>query len=629
MRTVRSYRPGLEVLEGRALPSTVANLADAGAGSLRQAILDTPAGGTVDFLPGLTGTITLLTGELLINNDLTIAGPGVEVIAVSGNHASRVFDIALGNTVSISGLTIANGGQLAPGGFGGGVANFGTLTLSNMAVANSGARTSGGGIGNYGVLTIQNSMITGNSVGSGGSGGGIENYGRLAVQNSTITGNIAYSDPEGGDGVGAGIDNFTYRTASIDSTTIAGNHAGDGGGISNEGTLTVNNSTITGNTGGGGIGGIEGGGIDNYGGTLTVTNSTLTGNVAGRGGGISSEGRPYNTLIISNSTVSGNSAPEYGGGGIWISLTALTARNTILAGNTAPTSPDLAGSLTSSGFNLIGNSQGASGFAETDLLNVDARLGSLRDNGGPTQTMALMVGSPALNAGDPAQLGVADQRGVVRSGGVNIGAYQASASALLLSAPGTVTAGTAFDITVMAVDPFGQTAVGYAGTVHFVASNGAMANYMFTAADAGLHMFTGLLLRRAQTLTVTGTDTTDASVTGSTTFTITPAAADHLVFLQQPSDTVAGHTISPAVAVAVVDQFGNFETGDNSDTVTLSLGNDPGGGTLSGTLTVTVMSGVATFSDLSIDIAGVGYTLHATVGGSLPDIDSNAFNVTM
>jgi len=99
------------------------------------------------------------------------------------------------------------------------------------------------------------------------------------------------------------------------------------------------------------------------------------------------------------------------------------------------------------------------------------------------------------------------------------------------------------------------------------------------------------------------------------------------VFLQQPTDAGAGQTISPAVTVAVVDPFGNVVTSDNSDTVTLTIGTNPGGGTLNGTLTLTVSNGVAIFSDLSIDLAGTGYTLHASIGGGLPDIDSNPFNI--
>src|SRR5262249_54393022 len=81
------YRLRLEVLEARCLPSTVINLNDAGTGSLRDAIAITPPGGTVDFQAGLTGTILLITGELAITKNLTIAGPGADVITVSGNHA--------------------------------------------------------------------------------------------------------------------------------------------------------------------------------------------------------------------------------------------------------------------------------------------------------------------------------------------------------------------------------------------------------------------------------------------------------------------------------------------------------------------------------------------------------------
>ena len=82
-----------------------------------------------------------------------------------------------------------------------------------------------------------------------------------------------------------------------------------------------------------------------------------------------------------------------------------------------------------------------------------------------------------------------------------------------------------------------------------------------------------------------------------------------------------------AVVVAVVDQFGNVLTDDNTDTVTLAIGSNPGGGTLSGTLTVTVVSGIATFSDLSIDLAGAGYTLHASATG-VTGADSGPFTIT-
>src|SRR5262249_55412387 len=157
----------------------------------------------------------------------------------------------------------------------------------------------------------------------------------------------------------------------------------------------------------------------------------------------------------------------------------------------------------------------------TDLLNVDPMLGPLQNNGGTTQTMALLAGSPALNTGAPDQLGVPDQRGVVRSGGVNIGAYQARASAFILIPPATVTAGTPFDRTVKAGDPFGQTALGYRGTAQFTSSDPLTVpqdlpdNYTFTTGDSGLHTFTsGVTLKTAGNQTVTATDTGTSSISG-------------------------------------------------------------------------------------------------------------------
>src|SRR5262245_20248456 len=109
-RSTRSTRPlVLEVLEGRCVPTTVTNLNDAGPGSLRQAVLDTPTTGTVDFAERLGGTITLTSAPLTINKIIRIDGPGASVITVSGNRARQVFNIPAPWTVTISGLTIANG----------------------------------------------------------------------------------------------------------------------------------------------------------------------------------------------------------------------------------------------------------------------------------------------------------------------------------------------------------------------------------------------------------------------------------------------------------------------------------------------------------------------------------------
>src|SRR5262249_47991592 len=144
------FPPRLEVLEGRCLPSTVTTLNDAGPGSLRDAIVITPSGGTVDFQAGLTGTILLSTGELAITKDLTIAGPGADVLTVSGNHASGVFNIQAAFTVGISGMTIADS-RVATS-FDGGILNSGTLTVANSILSGNSET-----VFNSGMLPLTNS----------------------------------------------------------------------------------------------------------------------------------------------------------------------------------------------------------------------------------------------------------------------------------------------------------------------------------------------------------------------------------------------------------------------------------------------------------------------------------------
>jgi hypothetical protein len=620
-------RLAVEALEDRTLLSTfvVDRLTDSGAGSglsgdLRYCIANAVDNDNITFDDGVTGTIKL-TGALSVPHSVSIQGPGANLLTVRPvtGYFDSIFTVTNGTTVSIAGLTIS--GAIY------GIDDRGALTLNNSTLSGNTQ-----GICTYYAsssltVTLNSSTISGNVIGIN-----FNHSGTHTMNNCTVGGNS-----QGGIEIGSG------GTATLNNCTIRGNggsFAGYGGGIyiANGCTLTLNNSTVSGNSvASDGENGGVGGGIAN-GGTLTLNNSTVSGNsvlsvseFGGGGGGIASSG----TLTLNNSTVSGNSVPAYGdslGDGIYSYVTTL--RNTIIAGNGH--GQDLVANVTSQGHNLIGNGSDSSGFGDTDLVGtaaapIDARLGPLQDNGGPTQTMALLPGSPALNAGDPAQLGVADQRGVVRSGGVNIGAYQASASVFVLTAPATATAGTAFNLTVKAVDTFGQTAVGYTGTVQFTSSDGQAvlpANYTFTGTDAGLHTFSnGVTLKTACTRTVTASDTATSSITGTASVSVNPAAADHLLFLQQPTDTAAGQTMTPVVTVAVVDQFGNVVTSDNSDTVTLAIGANPGGGTLSGTLTVTVVNGVATFSDLSIDLAGDGYTLHAMTTG-LADAESSAFRIT-
>ncbi|HEV7378088.1 MAG TPA: Calx-beta domain-containing protein [Pyrinomonadaceae bacterium] len=332
--------------------------ADSGPGSLRQAILDACPGATIFFSSSFIGPITLTSGELVINKNLTIVGPGVNSLTIGGNNASRVFNISSG-TVSISDLTIANGKATPGGSSGGGLINSGTLTLTNCNFYGNSASTTGDGGGIYSSgpsLTLQNCNIGGTSAGQANT----------ALQGAGIK-------------IGGG-------TLTIYDSSIVGNQSLDaGGGLANSGgTVTLVNSTISGNTGKAG-----GGGIFNNGGTLNLTNVTVTG----------------------NRSDSDNSGGEQGGG-ILLSSGTATLRNTIVAGNfrgTGLTADDISGTVdASSSFNLIGTGGSgglASGAPNNNQVGVaNPGLGPLANNGGTTLTHALLLGSPALDAGSNALL---------------------------------------------------------------------------------------------------------------------------------------------------------------------------------------------------------------------------------
>src|SRR5579871_1976889 len=226
----------VEVLEDRTVLSplvlTVNNLGDSGSGSgtsgdLRYCInlanQNHNTSGTPDvitFATGLQGTITLVQGQLNITDpNLTISGPGASTIAVSGNNASRVFNIVSKTTVAISGLTIEQGQTVGDG-------------------AGDGSND-GGGIFNQGHLTLQNDNLTGNQAigqagangGSGGNalGGAVYNVGTLSLVNDTLNNNRAIGG-KGGQGVGTGG---------------AGGNGLGGGVYSSKATLTMSGDTFT------------------------------------------------------------------------------------------------------------------------------------------------------------------------------------------------------------------------------------------------------------------------------------------------------------------------------------------------------------------------------------------------
>ncbi|HEV3115484.1 MAG TPA: S53 family peptidase [Gemmataceae bacterium] len=249
-------------------------------------------------------------------------------------------------------------------------------------------------------------------------------------------------------------------------------------------------------------------------------------------------------------------------------------------------------------------------------ITAGTSTGSPQESAGPGYDLVTGRGTPVAN------LIVAALSGQSTSG--------TGATHLGVSVPTSSKAGALFSITVSALDANGNTVTNYTGSVHFTSTDSAAAlpaDYTFAAGDNGVHTFTATL-KSAGNQTITVTDRGTGSIAGSGTVSVAAAAASRLGFGQQPTNAGVGAVINPAVTVQVLDAYGNVVTGDNIDQVTIAIGTNAGGGTLSGSTTATVSGGVATFSNLSINAAGSGYTLTAA-SGSLSGATSAAFNVSV
>jgi CSLREA domain-containing protein len=410
-------RLALEPLEERAVPTTftVTTLADEtnindGLVSLREAITaanGTPGADTIDFQPGPSGTITL-SQQLQVIDTVTITGPGAGVVTVSGNNVHRIFEVddraPTVLSVAISGLTLTQGNSgTEPGGA--------ILLAGNEAMALSGV------------------VIAGNSAGDDDGGGVFVGAGgRLTLSDTTISDNQAARR-------GGGVF-VTFGALTVENATISRNKAADSGGgiyFLGSGQLVVGNSTISGNSAvndGGGV--LIGIGADDS----EILNSTISGNSAGDDGGgidISSNFAAIRSSTVAfNTANSDNSPSNNSGGGLFvISTAAVLLQSTIVADNAviAPgTNPDVSGSVTATN-SLVESTAGATFLAGSanDILGADPLLGPLAFNGGPTQTHALLAGSPAINHGANPALG-SDQRGPgfarVAGGAADIGAFE-------------------------------------------------------------------------------------------------------------------------------------------------------------------------------------------------------------
>jgi len=348
---------------------------------------------SIDFAPAVTHIV--LVNELRPSRSVQIIGPGAHLLTLDGNNKThRVFTSWVpGSTdtvVEMSGLTITGGG----GSFAAGVLNLeGTLTLRNVIVADNHSTGPAGGIrnSNNGTLHLIDALVANNT--AAGTSGGVESHtGALTtMKNVTIRDNTASA-------WGGGF--YTSEPSIVENSTISDNVAQQYGGVFAAGSsqLLMINSTIANNAATNIIGGL----------------------------GLAGSGPHY----VVNTTVANNTAANGGGGGIrTLSLNGVARmKNVVVAGN----SPEncVGNLLTTLGVN-VSDDETCVGFLETS----DMQLGPLADNGGPTWTMALLDGSPAIDVAvdctdhnfNPV---LTDQRGVARPMGAvcDAGAYETTAT---------------------------------------------------------------------------------------------------------------------------------------------------------------------------------------------------------
>ena len=375
--------------------------------SLREAVeaanTNTPVDNCIDnsgfydviILDAQTYTLSILgfnedanqTGDLDITEDVAIQGAGPWLTIINAADIDRALHILAGY-VRVIDLTITDGSTDAFFGDGGGIlVQGGGLTLDNVVISSCLAGNSGGGI--YAApgtsLEIWNSQIIEN--GAGGSGGGIF---------------IA---------TGAWVNTIT-------ETTIHNNYANqNGGGIFNVGTIwDISGTTISANRAqlgnGGGIFNGSSGSIG--GGPASVLNTTISGNSAFFGGGIFNAGQISDVIHV---TIAYNNAVQGGGirntnNGNFGNIQSSIIANSINGGDCSN-----AGSISSGGYNILSDGSCSNVFTNTgDLLSTDPMLGLLQNNGGPTETHALLPGSPAIDHVDEwvCPPPGTDQRGVGR-----------------------------------------------------------------------------------------------------------------------------------------------------------------------------------------------------------------------
>jgi parallel beta-helix repeat protein len=541
----------------------------------------------------LNAGTTALTNCTVSGNSASIEGGGLfnygtatlSNCTVSGDSASfgGGMETYSGNT-TLTNCTV-NGNSATKNG--GGLDNFGsgTTTLTNCTVSGNNART-GGGLSNFGphTLALTDCTISGNAATS--IGGGLFNYGTAALTDCTVSGNSARF-------IGGGL--TSYGAATLTNCTVSRNATRYGGGLFSNGTLALASCTVSGNSAS-----VNGGGVYVNHGTAALTNCTVSGNTAAnRGGGLNFYA---GSATLTNCTVSGNTAAH--GGGLYAYnnrysvFGPLSLTNTIVAGNTNTSSSasDISGSVGGTN-NLIGTggSGGLVNGVNGNIVGVaNVLLAPLGNYGGPTQTMPLLPGSPAIDAGTSTGAPASDQRGQGRVGTVDIGAFESQGfSIAVTSGSGQATdVATAFPaplvVKVTANNPMEPVA---GGQVTFTPpSSGASATIggspaLISVTGTASVTATGNGFAGSYTVSATARGiTTPASLSLSNRPTITvPTATTAYQNVDQPISGISiGDAASATLTVTLNVSHGTLTLGTTTGLTTVT-GNGSGAVTLTGT----------------------------------------------
>lgn len=392
--------PYVVTVSYQAVSLTVTNTADSGPGSLRQAVADAAlTSGTFPIIldPGLSGQTITLAGEVsLTQGTARIDATGLPAgLTLSGQQLQRIFSVAAGATLDLTGLTLRDGFHLGGGG-GGAIYNAGTVLLERCLLTGHRAQSSrGGAIANYGTLIVTDSGLSGNTC-AFDSGGAIYSEGTLRLFGSTLSGNMA---KRGGAIAASGVLELT-RCTLTSNTLFSADAFTDAGGAIQADHAVLSQCTVARNSA------LVAAGI--YANTLTLTQCTIAGNNGGFVGGVfvAGSGTLLHCTVTANTGFSTLATAPAG-----LSLNAGSISQSIVAGNIAPiATPDLVAG-------------GSVGLAQ-NVIGGDPLLAPLGDYGGAIETCALLPGSPARNAA-PGSAVTTDQRGFPIVGVPDIGAYEA------------------------------------------------------------------------------------------------------------------------------------------------------------------------------------------------------------